>query len=189
MRSLILPSNHNSCCACGQDIHDRMEFKLLISNQDNGGKNDHFPVEQVHQDAGFLENFDVQQGNFCDLQACGADQGNGGRPDAVEDLLDCCGVLKSVQNPRNDQDADDRRQDQAASGDDAAQNAHGGKTDIGGHVDAERPRCGLGHGDHVGNVIGGEPAHAGGHIVKEREGGQAASDGEEAGFKEFPGHL
>ena len=60
---------------------------------------------------------------------------------------------------------------------------------IGGHVDADGAGGGLGDGDHVGQLSGGEPAGALPDVGEEGDGGQAAADGEQPRLEKLKEEL
>lgn len=61
--------------------------------------------------------------------------------------------------------------------------------DIGGDVDADGTRRGLGHGNHVADVGAGHPARISAELVNKGQGGQTTADGKKADFDKGSGQL
>src|SRR5690606_33572100 len=80
---------------------------------------------------------------------------------------------------------DDRRRCRRQGGYDAAENPGGAEAHEGGHIDADGPRGGFGNGDHVQQLVGGDPAVFGNQGLQEGQGRQPAADGEQADFEKL----
>ncbi len=93
----------------------------------------------------------------------------------AEFFEDCC----------NDEDDDDARGDEAEGSAKRARDASGGVAYVRGHVDSERAGGGFTHGDHVGELVKGEPARALGHARQEGDRCESAADGKQADEEEF----
>ena len=127
----------------------------------------------------------MNEGECDDGPARGGDEASGSGPESVEEGFDVWIVSEFFENSGDNEDDDDARGDETECSGDGPGESSSGKTDVGGHVDAERAWCGFTDRDHICELIEGEPTCSCGHICEEGDGGQAATDGEESDEEEF----
>ena len=118
-------------------------------------------------------------------QSGGSDQRRGSGAQTGKDSIHRFGLAEPLQEAGDDDDHDDRGGDQPQSGHHRAGQAGHLEAHIGGHVHPHGTGCGLGHGDHSGQVGLGEPAGHRPHVLEEGDGGQPAAHGKEPHLREL----
>ena len=95
-------------------------------------------------------------------------------------------LAELLEEGRDDENDDDIRRDDAERRNKRTDDACGGEAHVCRHVDADGAGRGLSDGDHIGDLLMGEPAGFIGDIIVKRERGKASADGEHAGFEKLP---
>src|SRR5699024_1861859 len=103
-------------------------------------------------------------------------------------------VAELLEEAGDDENDNDGGGHQAQGGDHRPEDSSGGSqhrvaahvvAHIGGHIHPHGAGGGLGHGDHGGTLLVGEPAGGLPHVLEEGDGGQSSADGEQSGFEKL----
>ena len=143
-------------------------------------------TEEIQKDAALGVCIEMEHGDSDHQQARRGDQTHRAGAQAVKGRVHSLVLAEFLQHPGDDQDDDDGGSHQAQGRHHRAGYPGGGKAHVGGHIDADGARGGLGHGDHIRKLCRGKPAGFIRHAVEEGQGRHPAAHGEEAGLEELP---
>ena len=177
------------------DKYHRAPLQPLLRREKNEAEEDRLPGEKIRGTAGRLKLFEVEQGHGDDIHSRSGDQRDRGGAQPVKGVLDDGAFMKVVQQVRDQQYHDYRRQHEPRRRDGRSGYPRAHISGEGRHVYPDRPWGGFRDGDHIRDVGRREPAAPGGERIEEWQRRQAAADGEEADLEKFieepqqEGHL